>query len=188
MKKRILSALLCAALLAGTLPAASAASSVSDSVIEQVVGALEIMTGDENGNLNLDNSVTRAEFARMLVAASSYKDKVAAVSNYSPFKDVPYTHWTASYVKTAVEQGWLTGYLDGTYRPSNTITLEEAATGALKLLGYGTSDFVGSYPYGQLALYKSLGLDTKITASQGGTMTRRNMMYLFYNLLTADTA
>lgn len=186
--KRIFALMLCAVLAIQLVPQAEAAETVSDSVIQQVIGALGIMTGDENGDLGLDRSVTRAEFARMLVAASAYKDKVSAVSNSSPFKDVPYTHWAASYIKTAVEQGWLTGYLDGTYRPSQTIVLEEAATGVLKLLGYTAEDFSGSYPYGQLALYQSLGLDAKITAGQGGVMSRRNMMYLFYNLLTADTA
>ena len=166
---------------------AFAASVVSESVVEQVIRSTGIMVGDTSGNMNLDKTVTRAEYAKMLVAASSYKDKVAGTSNVSPFKDVPYTHWAAGYIKTAVQQGWLTGYLDGSYRPNQTVTLEEAATGCLKLLGYTTEDFSGSYPYGQLALYQSLGLDTGVTASQGTAMTRRNMMYLFYNLLNADT-
>ena len=187
MKKRILSLLLAAVVLLGSAPAAFAASEVLDSVIEQVVRAAGIMVGDASGNMNLDKTVTRAEYAKMLVAASTYKDKVSGVPNSSPFSDVPYTHWAAGYIKTAVAQGWLTGYLDGSYKPDNTVTLEEAATGALKLLGYTTEDFSGSYPYGQLALYESLGLDTKVTASQGTAMTRRNMMYLFYNLLNAET-
>lgn len=185
--KKMLSLLLAAVLLAGSLPAALAADSVSESVVGQVIRSTGIMVGDTSGNMHLDQSVTRAEYAKMLVAASSYKDKVAGASNVSPFKDVPYTHWAAGYVKTAVQQGWLTGYLDGSYKPDQTVTLEEAATGCLKLLGYTTEDFSGSYPYAQLALYQSLGLDTGVTASQGTTMTRRNMMYLFYNLLNADT-
>lgn len=185
--KKILSLLLTAAMLLSCLPAAFAASAVSESVVEQVIRSTGIMVGDTSGNMNLDKTVTRAEYAKMLVAASSYKDKVAGTSNVSPFKDVPYTHWAAGYIKTAVQQGWLTGYLDGSYKPNQTVTLEEAATGCLKLLGYTTEDFSGSYPYGQLALYQSLGLDAGVTASQGTTMTRRNMMYLFYNLLNADT-
>lgn len=112
-------------------------------MIEQVVRAAGIMVGDASGNMNLDKTVTRAEYAKMLVAASTYKDKVSGVSNSSPFSDVPYTHWAAGYIKTAVAQGWLTGYLDGSYKPDNTVTLEEAATGALKLLGYTTEDFSG---------------------------------------------
>lgn len=185
--KKILSLLLAAVMLTGSLPAALAASDTSDSVIEQVVKAAEIMVGDSSGNLNLDSTVTRAEYAKMLVCASTSKDSVAGASNSSPFKDVPYTHWAAGYIKTAVQQGWLSGYLDGSYKPNKTVTLEEAVTGVLKLLGYSTTDLSGSYPYAQLAMYRSLGLNTHITASQGSSMTRRNMMYLFYNLLNTKT-
>ena len=185
--KKLLSLLLSAALLIGSVPAAFAASDTSDSVIEQVVKAAEIMVGDSSGNLNLGSTVTRAEYAKMLVCASTSKDSVAGASNSSPFKDVPYTHWAAGYIKTAVQQGWLSGYLDGSYKPNKTVTLEEAATGVLKLLGYSTTDLSGSYPYAQLAMYKSLGLNTRVTAAQGSAMTRRNMMYLFYNLLNTKT-
>lgn len=185
--KKILSLLLAAVMLTGSLPAAFAASDTSDSVIEQVVKAAEIMVGDSSGNLNLGSTVTRAEYAKMLVCASTSKDSVAGASNSSPFKDVPYTHWAAGYIKTAVQQGWLSGYLDGSYKPNKTVTLEEAATGVLKLLGYSTTDLSGSYPYAQLAMYRSLGLNTRITASQGSSMTRRSMMYLFYNLLNTKT-
>ena len=174
-------------MLTGSLPAALAASDTSDSVIEQVVKAAEIMVGDSSGNLNLDSTVTRAEYAKMLVCASANKDSVTGASNSSPFKDVPYTHWAAGYIKTAVQQGWLSGYLDGSYKPNKTVTLEEAVTGVLKLLGYSTTDLSGSYPNAQLALYKSLNLNTRITAAQGSSMTRRNMMYLFYNLLNTKT-
>ena len=185
--KKLLSLLLSAALLIGSVPAAFAASDTSDSVIEQVVKAAEIMVGDSSGNLNLGSTVTRAEYAKMLVCASTSKDSVAGASNSSPFKDVPYTHWAAGYIKTAVRQGWLSGYLDGSYKPNKTVTLEEAVTGVLKLLGYSTTDLSGSYPYAQLAMYQSLGLNTRVTAAQGSAMTRRNMMYLFYNLLNTKT-
>ena len=185
--KKILSLLLAAVMLTGSLPAALAVSDTSDSVIERVVKAAEIMVGDSSGNLNLDSTVTRAEYAKMLVCASTSKDSVAGASNSSPFKDVPYTHWAAGYIKTAVQQGWLSGYLDGSYKPNKTVTLEEAVTGVLKLLGYSTTDLSGSYPYAQLAMYRSLGLNTRITAAQGSSMTRRSMMYLFYNLLNTKT-
>ena len=39
-------------------------------------------------------------------------------------------------MRIAVQQGWINGYTDGTFRPDNTVTLEEACTAALKLLGY----------------------------------------------------
>ena len=78
--KKLISLLLAAVMLTGSLPAALAASDTSDSVIEQVVRAAEIMVGDSSGNMNLGNTVTRAEYAKMLVCASAYKDQVSGAS------------------------------------------------------------------------------------------------------------
>ncbi len=155
---------------------------LSENKIIEIMGALEIMQGDEHGNLNLDKKVTRAEFVKMAVAASSHKNEVGATP-VSPFPDVGASHWAAGYIKTAVNYGWINGYLDGSFRPSGNVKLEEAVNISLKLLGYTTSDFEGSYPSAQLAKYDNLDMELGITASRGEEMTRRNCMYLIYNTL-----
>lgn len=186
MKKRAVMAL-CLIMLLSCLPLSTQAASGDETTIKQVVGALGIITGDQQGNLNLSSSVSRAEFAKMMVCASNLKSSISPSGNASPFKDVPYTHWAASYIKTAVNQGWLTGYLDGTYRPGNPLTAAEAATAVLKLLGYTSSDFSGSFPEAQMALFSSTGLSDCITAGANTMMTRQSCMRLFYNLLSVKT-
>ena len=183
MKKRVLSALLSAALTLSLVTPALAVTSRDDAA--QVLSALDIMTGDENGDLNLSAPVTRAEFVKMLMAASPIS--VGDVTYVSPYPDVPASHWAAPYVEAAVAAGYVTGYLDGTFRPANTITLAEGVVMALRLLGYTNEDFSGSFPAGQMAMYKTLDLDEGITIGQNDTMKRQDAMYLFYNLLTAPT-
>lgn len=183
MKKRVLSALLAAALTLSLASPALAVTSRDDAA--QVLAALDIMTGDGSGNLNLSAPVTRAEFVKMLMAASPIS--VGDVTYVSPYPDVPSSHWAAPYVEAAVAAGYVTGYLDGTFRPSNTITLAEGVTMALRLLGYSSEDFSGSYPTGQMSMYKTLDLDDGITIGQNDTMTRQDAMYLFYNLLTVPS-
>ena len=189
MKKRVLSALLAAALTLSLATPALALTGREEAA--QVLSALDIMTGDENGNLNLSAPVTRAEFVKMLMAASPIS--VGDVTYVSPYPDVPASHWAAPYVEAAVAAGYVTGYLDGTFRPANTITLAEGVVMALRLLGYTNEDFSGSFPAGQMAMYRTLDLDEGITIgqndtmSQNDTMTRQDAMYLFYNLLTAPT-
>jgi hypothetical protein len=112
---------------------------------------------------------------------------ISTVSNVSPFRDVPYTSWAAAYIKTAVQNGWVSGYIDGTFRPGNAIKLEEAVSAVLKLLGYAASDFTGTYPYAQLAMYRTLGLSKDIAAEQGEILTRGDCMTLFYNALNAES-
>lgn len=125
-----LAALLLGACLALCL--AAPVGAVSASARLETIQALGIMTGDENGNMNLSASVTRAEFVKMMVAASPYKDSVGDGYGASLFKDVKSGHWASGYIKLAVEQEWVTGYVDGTFRPDNTITLEEGCTALLQ--------------------------------------------------------
>ena len=184
MRKK-LSALLAAALAVSmlTLPAGA----VSQSTALETVRALGITAGDSQGNLNLSSAVTRAEFVTMMTAASSYKDTVGSGYGVSLFKDVKSSHWASEYIRLAVEQNWMTGYTDGTFRPGRTITLEEACTALLRLLGYDSSSLAGSFPTAQLSKAGAVGLLDDVTARQGQTLTRQDCVTLFYNLLLAET-
>ena len=51
-----------------------------------------------------------------------------------------------AYVRIAVQQGWMNGYTDGSFRPNNAVTLEEACTAVLKLMGYKMTDLSGAFP------------------------------------------
>ena len=64
MKKRILS-LLAALALALSLVAPAALAADGDTMLE-TIRVLGILSGDENGNLNLSAPVTRAEFTKMM--------------------------------------------------------------------------------------------------------------------------
>ena len=147
---------------------------------------LEIMQGDENGDMMLDKKVSRAEFAKIAIAASPNKDSVAVGLKQSPFRDVPYTKWYAPYIKAAVSAGYVVGYLDATYRPENTVTYEEAVTVMLRVLGYDDSTFNDAYPYGQLSKAQGLDLLDNVNASIGDELDRRQVMILAYNAIKAS--
>ncbi len=183
MKKQLIAGMTSAALLAGLLPAALAAVP-AETEAAQVLAALDIMVGDQSGDLRLGASVTRAEFTKMVIAASPYRDSAGEAASVSPYPDVPRTHWAAPYVQAAASAGYVSGYLDGTFHPSADITLAEGVTMVLPLLGYTSEDFTGAYPAGQMAAYHNLGLDEGISAAQNSAMTRRDALYLFYNLMT----
>lgn len=188
MKKRIVSVLLAAALVLGlAVPAFAAQAQVTVDEAAQVLAALDIMTGDENGDLHLDQPVTRAEFTKLTVAASAYADSVGPTASISPYPDVPRTNWAAPYIQVAQEKGMVRGYLDGTFRPNNQIQLVEGVSMVLSLLGYTNEDFSGAWGSGQMAKYQALGLDRGVTAGKNDPMTRQDALWLFYNLLTAPT-
>ena len=189
MKKRILTALLtCCLALSLAVPALGAQAAVSEDEAAQAVTALGIMTGDASGDLDLSGQVTRAEFVTMAVKASPSGGQIGQAAT-SPYPDVPRDHWASGYVEAAVSLGLVSGYSDGTFRPDQPMGWAEGVSLVLALLGYGPEDFSGAYPTGQLALAHSLGLDQGVSArSAADVLTRRDAMYLFYNLLSAPDA
>ena len=181
MKLKLLSLFLAVCMLCPLLVVPAYAA--GDNAV-QMAQALGILDGT-----NLESPVTRAQFSKMLVAASSYKDSINSEgSGYSLFRDVKSSHWASEYIHCAVSEGWMTGYTDGSFRPEQTVRLEEACAAALKLLGYDSSALAGSFPSAQLSKAAALGLRDGISLKQGGTMTRRDCAALFSNLMTAKTS
>lgn len=186
MKNRLIA--LCAALcLVLPLGTGALAAQSTDTALE-TVKVLGIMVGDENGNMNLSSPVTRAEFVKMMTAASTYQDTVGSGYGSSLFKDVKSSHWAGEYIRLGVEQGWFNGYVDGTFRPDSSITLEEGCTALLRLLGYDSGSLAGSFPTAQLSKSSAIGLLDDLAAVQGQVLTRQDCVTLFYNLLTTQTS
>ena len=182
MKHRLLSGLLAVVLVLGLAPGALAAPP-AEAEAAQVLAALDIMVGDENGDLALERTITRAEFTKMTVAASTSRDTVGDAVAVKPYPDVPQNHWAAPYIKAAVDLNLVQGDLYGNFNPDQKITLAEGVTILLRLLGYTDSDFTGMWPAGQMAQYRALDLDEGVSCGQNDFMTRRDALYLFYNLM-----
>ncbi len=181
MKKRIISTALALCLTLSLLCTGTGAA--GSGVKRETVQALGIVSGSDS----LTSQVTRAQFAQMLVSASAFKDSAEGYGS-SLFKDLKGNHWASGYVRIAIEQGWMTGYVDGAFRPEQAITLEEGCAALLKMLDYDPSTLKGSFPAAQLSKASSLGLLDDVSAKQGAKLTRQDCVDLFYNLLTAKTS
>lgn len=155
---------------------------------QKIISALDIMETDQ-GEIKADAAkITRAQYAQLLVNLSSSKDNVAVSSNISLFSDVSKKHWAAGYIKTAVTNGWMYGYLDGSFKPNQGVTLIEAITGVLKLLGYSDTDFAGNITGNKMALYQSKKLNKNVTTINKTTkINYSNCVNLFYNTLNSTT-
>ena len=186
MKRPIISALLSACLVLSLAVPALGVQAAGEEAVRQAVTALGILT--EDGASDLSAPVTRAQFTAMAVKASPDGGQVGQAAA-SPYPDVPRDHWASGYVEAAVARGLVSGFSDGTFRPDQPMGWAEGVSMVLALLGYGPEDFSGAYPTGQLALAHSLGLDQGVSArGAADPLTRRDAMYLFYNLLSAPDA
>ncbi|HHY11077.1 MAG TPA: S-layer homology domain-containing protein, partial [Firmicutes bacterium] len=81
-----------------------------------------IVKGYEDGTFGPDRFIKRAEFAALLNRTFGY----ATVSSIE-FPDVSNGDWFAADVAKAVGAGYMKGYDDGTFRPDDFITRQEAA-------------------------------------------------------------
>ena len=187
MKKRFLALLLVVSMAVSMLAMPAAALGSASNTAVQTAITLGGMDAGQTGSL--DAAVTRGAFARMLVAFSAYRESAASQGAVGTlYKDVPGSSQWAPYIRIAVQQGWMNGYTDGTFRPDNAVTLEEACTAVLKLLGYKMTDLNGAFPAAQLNKAQELGLRNQLARSQGQTMTYEDCAVLLYNALTANTA
>ncbi|WP_426449909.1 S-layer homology domain-containing protein [Paenibacillus sp. S-38] len=84
-----------------------------------------LVSGAAPGAFNPDQSVTRAEFAALLVRALDLKP--AATAGYQGFSDVPQDAWYAAEVRSAAEAGLLQGVADHRFAPQAWITREQMA-------------------------------------------------------------
>lgn len=185
MKKRILAFLLAVSIAVSML--ALPAAAVQNNTAVQMALTLGAMDNAQTTQLNAP--VTRGAFARMLTAFSNYRDSVSAQGTVGTlFADVPSDSANAPYVRIAVQNGWMNGYTDGSFRPDNAVTLEEACTAVLKLLGYKMTELSGAFPQAQLNKASQLGLRTNLNCGQGQPMNYQDCSVLLYNALTANTS
>lgn len=84
----------------------------------QAVSEAGIFTGDNNGNFNPTNHLTRAELAKVLVNAF---DIEAGSGSYS-FTDVSDSYWAAPYIQVLAQHNITRGMGDGTFGISDNLT------------------------------------------------------------------
>ena len=185
MKKRIL-ALLLAVCVACSMLILPASASGSNTAVQTAV-TLGGLTSDQTANLAAP--LTRGALTKLMVAFSAYRESAKTQgSTGTLFSDVSSGSAYAPCVRIAVQQGWISGYTDGSFRPDNAVTLEEACTAVLKLLGYDVTTLSGTFPAAQLNKANELGLRDNLTKTQGEGMTLEDGAVLLYNALTATTA
>lgn len=77
-------------------------------------------------DLKLEDTITRAEFTRMVLVAKGEENLAKEDStSKADFKDVPNTHWAEKFIAYAKQKGYISGYPDGNFRPEGEITYEE---------------------------------------------------------------
>lgn len=188
MKRKLLSLLTAAGLCLGLTGYAGAASfpDVSDAdtaLAVEVLSGLGIVSGGSGGNYYPDQGLTRAQFCKLAVLAEGHGDQVTSSAYRTLFSDVAGSHWAAPYINLACEEGLVSGYGNGTFGPDDPVTVGQAVTVVLRLLGY-TTDQVGPFwPEDYMALGEQLGLLEGVSNDPDHALTQGEAALMLYALL-----
>lgn len=166
------------------MPTVAEAATNNADYRRKVVGISGIMN---NVSTNLNEPVSRAEYAKMLVNASTYRDFLPTNSSVSVYADVPMTHEYAASIRIAAEQTWMQGYLGGLFKPDQSVTLQEAVRGVMALLGYTNEDFGSNLSSARMAKFYALEMNEELDRQPSEILTRMDCINLFYNLLKTET-
>ncbi|WP_309122425.1 S-layer homology domain-containing protein [Paenibacillus sp.] len=102
--------------------------------IEKMAGKL-IVEGVTAQAFEPERSITRAEFAALLVRALGLPAKEQSAAD---FTDVSSSDWFADVVATAAEAELVNGYPDGAFRPNDTVTRAEMAAMLVRATAFAT--------------------------------------------------
>ena len=83
------------------------------------------VSGYPDGTFKPNGSTTRAEFASMIAKAMGYESEPS--DSDTMFPDVPNDFWAKAAINFCAQNGIIEGYDDGTFKPNQTITRQEAA-------------------------------------------------------------
>lgn len=115
--------------------------------------ALGILTGYPDGTFGPNDTITRAQFAAVVVRALGLEDSAKAATGQTKFADVGATYWAAGYINMATSLKVINGYPNGKFGPEDKVTYEQAVAMVMRALGYSPkAETLGGYPSGYLVV------------------------------------
>ena len=192
MKKRFSMLVALVMLLTTLVPsftANAAFSDVSDSHPYQeaitTLSTLKVINGYEDGTFAPDKDISRAEFTKMIVYMLGLGQLSTPITT---FEDVPGSHWANANIRTAYDLQIINGFDDGSFRPDQPVTYEQALKMVVCTLGYQPyAEQMGGYPVGYREQASELNLTDKISSLGFSDNAPRGVIaQIMYNALEVE--
>ncbi len=154
----------------------------------ELLGALGIMVGDaESGAFRPNDPILRSEMAKVAVYSIGLEDIVKSSNGITNFPDVSSDHWATGAINVADQQGLVLGDTEGTFRPDDYVTFEEAVAIIVRALGYEpAAQDKGGYPAGYMLVASSNQLLRGIEATSSEPAKRGDIAQLVFNAMTVN--
>ncbi len=188
--KRALSLALASVMLMSMMVVGTGASftdtdSYDNTQAVEVMAALGVLNGYEDGTFQGENVVTRAEMAKIVVCMAKGSDySVSKFAGLSGLSDVD-GHWADGYISAGVALGLIKGNDDGSYKPEEAVSTVEAAIILARVVGYfkNAEDEGSAWALNGMVVAEDIGImgDLDLAATAG--LTRDNLAQMMYNAM-----
>ena len=176
-------------MFAGAAFTDSADFKVKTEVVDTLV-QLGVINGYTDGSFKPNDTVTRAEMAKMIYVLRTGNSDASAYNNdKTTFTDIK-GHWAAGYIKYCQSLGIIAGVSATQFKPDTNVTAQEAAKMLLVTLGYDANKagLVGiNWASKTNALADENGLLEDVNTSFTGPCPRQYAAQLIYNAIDTPT-
>lgn len=169
----------------------SASSSAAYSDIEgtacegavNVLTALKVVDGFTDGTYKPEQTVTRAQMAKLVVTALGVADYATAKT--SKYTDMGSATWAIPYVEYASNLNIVNGVGNGKFNPNGTVTYEQAATMIVRALGYTDQckEMNGTWPAIYVQKAMALGIFEDVVNGGANGANRGDIAIMLFNAI-----
>lgn len=198
-KNRFCAAVLTAALACSLcLPASATNSSFGDvrddtvAVNADILRLMGVVTGTGDNRFNPEGSLSRAEFCVMVTKFIQRGEEASRYAARTIFNDVTGKHWARGYINlmatpTAEGSAMIAGVGNGNFAPDQKVTVAQAVTVLLRVLGYTGKETGFIWPQSYMDLADSIGMLDAVPRDAGTVLTRAQTAQLFVNALSCPS-
>ena len=154
-----------------------------------VMNAVGVFIGDEKGNFNAKENLTREQAAKIIAYLELGEKAADALVGSATFTDVAATRWSAGFVSYCAQAGVVSGY-DGKFDPAGQLTALQFGKMLLVEIGYDAkaAGMVGTdWAINTSKLLATTGLMNGIDGSVNQVLTREKAAQMTLNALKTPT-
>ena len=154
-----------------------------------VMNAVGVFVGDEKGNFNAKDNLTREQAAKIIAYLELGEKAADALVGSATFTDVAATRWSAGFVSYCAQAGVVAGY-DGKFDPAGQLTALQFGKMLLVEIGYDAkaAGMVGTdWAINTSKLIATTGLMNGIDGSVNQVLSREKAAQMTLNALKTPT-
>ena len=155
-----------------------------------VMNAVGVFIGDEKGNFNAKENLTREQAAKIIAYLELGSKAADAMVGGNTFTDVASSRWSAGFIAYCAQAGIVSGVGDGKFAPAGQLTALQFGKMLLVELGYDAkaAGMVGTdWAINTSKLMAKAKLMDKIDGSVNQVLTREKAAQMTLNALKAPT-